>query len=413
MQTKPFDEDIRRLQGEEKTLRQRRAEHSSRLAWYTGFHPEAARERARALASRIEHRKQDWSRLNAHQMELLDEFRIVDRQGARTFDPRTWFASERAVARRQANALAIKISKAKRRIAVLGNYLDENGKDIRTELAQINDDLEAYGSFDAAQERAAIDQADAALASLMPELHQLQSRKQSLDRAIEPLLRTLNVNLAERAALENAIRKTEHFSAQLDQARTGWEKAQVHNECERQFGEGKPGRVRTEKQRRLDPLKRTIAKLEKEIEGELRRAQLNVRALIVDGNNIANDASNTFIGLTALEALLPELANGRTVIVNFDPGFPRKAKLTRSAIQTRLALAKVYFVPKGGAADQFLIQFADQNPHTYVISNDRFADHAYRDTIGEGRVLTHAILNGFAAIPDLRISVPLPETAPD
>ena len=212
--------------------------------------------------------------------------------------------------------------------------------------------------------------------------------------------------------MESAIQKTEYFSTQLDQARSNWEKAQVHNECERQFGDGKPGRVRSEKQGRLVPLKRTIAKLEEEINVELRRAQLDVRALIIDGNNIANDASNTFIGLSALEALLPELANGRTVIVNFDPGFARKAKLTRTEIQRRLALAKVYFVPKGATADPFLIQFADQNPHTYVISNDRFADRAYRDTIGEGRVLNHAILNGFAAIPDLRISVPLPETVP-
>lgn len=408
MQTNPFDDDIRRLQGHETALRAQCAQHYAQLAWYKGFDPEAAIQRRDALVAAIDARSHVISELIARSKALAAEFSIADEQGSFKLNPLTWLSSERAVARRKADALATRVVAMQREIDAVTALHKEDTQAVQA----LHQDIATYGRFDSVRTREAIVHAEAELATLVPELQQLQARKRSLDAAIAAPLRELRAKQAERGTLQNDMRLADQFKAQLDRAHTGYDKAMAHQACERKFNDGSPGSVKNALRRRLAPLERTINKLEKQIADELRRAQLDVRALIIDGSNIANDASDTFIGLAALEALLPVLARGRQVVVNFDPGFPRMVRLTRREIQQQLPQAKVYFVPRGSKADPFLIQFADDNPHTYVISNDRYADFAYRETIGAGRVLKHAILNGYATIPDLRISVSLPETAP-
>lgn len=405
MQIHPFDDQIASLQAREDAARRQRTELSGRLDWYDQFDPMRAAATRQDLAGAIEVRSHELIALGRQKQALLDVFRVADEQGAWKFDPRTWFASERAVARRAAARLATEIAELRRQIDELG-YKNSRGEDMRTLEALLDAEIEDYRGYDAASARATLAQADQDLARIAPELGRLRARKQALDAALAGLWQELQRRRAQRASLERSIRQADQFDARLSAARDGRSKAAVHAACERQFGDGSPRRVRADLQRQLNSENKAIGKLEPAIALELRRAQLDVRAVIIDGSNVAYHG-NKFIGLAALEVLVPALAANREVIINVDPGFQKQVGLSRHEIESRLQPADVHFVPKGFTADPFLMQYVDTNQHAYVVSNDKFDEFRHHQAIKEQRILNHAIINGCAQIPDLRISVPL------
>ena len=147
---------------------------------------------------------------------------------------------------------------------------------------------------------------------------------------------------------------------------------------------------------------RDIAKHEKRIEEAIRHAQLDVREVIIDGSNMAYHGGE-FIGLGALEALVPALAERARITINFDPGFERKVGMSQQAIRSRLSGARVHFVPRGMSADPFVLNYVEGKPYAYVISNDTFRDYGEKQAVYAKRILGHAILNDRVSIPALGI----------
>lgn len=120
-----------------------------------------------------------------------------------------------------------------------------------------------------------------------------------------------------------------------------------------------------------------------------------------------------FLGLAALESLAPILARKYNVTHIFDANICRMLKLSNKDIEDRFSAAeRVNIVASKGKADETVLAVDDDDPHTFVLSNDRFGDYPDKLAVKEGRVLRHEIVGWAAYIHDLQIEAKF-EITPD
>lgn len=125
--------------------------------------------------------------------------------------------------------------------------------------------------------------------------------------------------------------------------------------------------------------------------------------MVIDGNNLCYEG-NRFIGLAAVEALVPLLSRMCAVVVVFDSAIRRLLNTDDSSLQRRLAsYAKVHVVASRRMADETVLDLANGSEFTYVLSNDRFGDFNEKSAVKGGRVIRHEIVNGNAFVHDLQL----------
>lgn len=411
MQVNPYNNVLDRLQADKKAAVGRIAELSRQLDWYRDFEPETTHAHrlgiARTLANHAAQQAEVAVQL-AGMRERLQHLRAAKRateeEAKAGLDPRSWISSERSVAKRKANELGNQIAQLDIDIDTLAASKTEVVKGLQAASDALQRDLDTYRGFDPLLAQSEVAMRTAELGRLEPELERVRSRKLALDRAIAPLWQRLEACRAQRSSLERDLRKADIFCEQLAAAHSN--RAAIHQACERAFGDGRPGKVKSALKGKLEPVKREIGKLEERISDEVRKSQLDVREVIIDGSNMAHHGSD-FIGLKALEAVVPVLAAKCAVTINFDPGFRRKIGLSSADVRARFPQASVFFAPHGMKADPFVLKHGDGKPHAYVISNDKFSEFLDKEVVQQGRILKHAVMNNAAHIPDLDISVPL------
>ncbi|MBP0500701.1 hypothetical protein J8J32_21750, partial [Mycobacterium tuberculosis] len=81
----------------------------------------------------------------------------------------------------------------------------------------------------------------------------------------------------------------------------------------------------------------------------------------------------------------------------------RKLELSSKDIEARFPQAeRVHIVASKRTADETVLAAASDDPHTFVLSNDRFVDYPEKMAVKEDRVLRHEIVNQAAYIHELR-----------
>lgn len=272
-------------------------------------------------------------------------------------------------------------------------------EDTRRRMANVTGDLQRHRTFDVARRQSDLSQIKKNIAAKKDELARAAERKRQVDEVLAPLIQEIQ-NLESRKRAKSELDAAQDFHRRLSSAGSPKERRMIHEECERRFGEGSPYRIIGEVQQ----LERDLEKAKRRVEEIVRQAARKIDTIVIDGNNLCYESGNTFIGLSALEALVPLLARISFVIVVFDSAIRNMLKTDNSGIQSRLGShAKVHIVASKSLADETVLELACANELNYVLSNDRFGEFKEKSVVKEGRIIQHEIVNGNVFVHDLQL----------
>lgn len=293
----------------------------------------------------------------------------------------------------------------------IASFAEFSRTDADNEIARIDDELiDRRMQRDYLKKRTA--DVEDAVAGPLAEFHRYESEIRAHEAEISSLK-------SEVTDLDDQIAKVDKIKKKLSEATTGKERWELHDECERKFGEGKPGLVLhdlrgkkrplqddvRDRERQLNRLRRDKEKSEKRIANLAGVAAREVRVLVIDGNNSCFEGK-AFIGLAALIPMTEDLARKYPVTVVFDASIRRKLRASDGDITAALSHAKVHVVATKTEADETILDISD-DPGTWVISNDRYGEFGDKSPVAESRIIRHEIVAGRVLVHDLSVNEPL------
>jgi hypothetical protein len=404
MYDNPFTAPLNKMEALNNAHATRMAALTAEINWYQGYQPDKVRARISVLAQTLAETDRKLQRIDQQIASLNITQRATDAEARFGLDPRRWLSPDRKAARLKLENVKKQLATLARERVSIATPKTQAGHDIRELHAFHVKKLNAYRDFDVPRAASEINKLGRELSALAPELQQLRKRKSSLDSVLAEKFEELEPHLTHLGQLESAMQKAEYFYEQLNAPRAN--KAEIHQRCEAELGDGSPGRVKSKLRPQIEKEKRVIGKLKTVIEQAIRRSQSDIREVIIDGNNMAYRAGsnkNQFIGMAALDAIVPLLKAEYKVTINYDPKFNRRLGLSAAALRNRYPGVDAEIVPEGTNADYYLLKFAADRPHAYVISNDNFDEYSTEPAVRENRILKHAIVNGCISIPFLQI----------
>lgn len=372
---------------------------TSRLNWFQQFDPVKSYESLKVTERAINtaHGKLEPAKINTEALQI--KISQLKEQACLGLNPRYWFSSERAIAQRQLLVASQDIAMHQRECDALKTIIQGNEQIAK----QVQTDIDRYRSFDALLAQATLRGLQVELTKLDSELPQLQKRKIDLDSKLEHPLRRLAELEGEWRQLACDLSRADQFEEALTNAQTGRERAQIHEECGRELGHSKPMAVVQARRSKIEGVEGSIGKLKVRIEEIIKCNVRDVRTLVIDGNNLCYQ-QNEFIGLSALDKLVTELAKKYVVKLIFDSGIRGLLRTKDSEIREHFPQATlVHVVASKTKADETILDVAAGDKHAFVISNDRFVEFPEKDVVRQGRILKHDIVNDTVHIYELDI----------
>jgi len=401
MNTNPFTKEIDALERNHEAARNELDRWKTKLAWFESVSLEQATgELMRTQRMQTETQ----ARLGAMRLGLVDLASTVQRleeEAGMGIDPRHWFSSERAIAKRQLAAMQQKLAEGKASISSMETVISNAavaGRDIqgRIEKARVFDPLLAQSAIAALQ---------ITIEQIAPQLAALRHRSDKLDEALLEPQQRLDEEEWQRSQLLGRIELAAKFEDELSKA-ASYERRQIHSRCDSRLGNERPAVVIRESRQALRRVEANITKLRARIAELVKIASRDVRHIVIDGNNLCNAGGIGFVGLAALKAIVPVLAEAYKVTLIFDSGIRGKLQLRNKDIEAAFPNALVHIVAGRRSADELILDIAGDDRYTFVLSNDRFADFPEKSAVKEARVLQHEIVCQTARIYDLRVEVP-------
>ncbi len=400
MITNPFTRNLEALQRERDKSSIDLQDWKAKLAWFDGF--DLDREN---LNLRHAERMESEARAEHHQAQQAmvgpsSSVKQLELKAAMGFDPRYWFSSERAVAKRMLLEAQQKLVIQESRVTnaeIEFSRAAEFGRKIQSEIAMAR-------AFDPLLAQSAIAALMANLDRIEPLLENLRYRSNDLDEVMREPLKNLRKQEAERAKIMSRIARAEAFDSSLSNASSSYERAKIHSQCDSELGDSKPGNVLRQSRGALRSINDHIRKLQARVDSLIRFATWDIRHIVIDGNNLCYEGSR-FLRLAALEVLVPILVRRYKVTLIFDASIRRKLEMSSQDIEARFPQAeRVHIVASKRMADETVLAAAGDDPHTFVLSNDRFVDYPEKLADKEDRVLRHEIVSQTAYIHELRIA---------
>lgn len=372
---------------------------TSQLNWFHEFDPvksyESLKVTERAISTACGQFETEKKITDALQIKISQ----LKEQACLGLNPSYWFSSERAIVQRQLLVARQDIAMHQRECGELEFHIQGHEQIAK----QVQADIARYRSFDALLAQATLRGLQVELKKLDSELPQLQRRKIDLDSKLEHPLRRLTELEGEWRQLACDLSRADQFEEALTNAQTGRERAQIHEECGRELGHSKPMAVVQARRSKIEGVEGNIGKLKVRIEEIIKCTVRDVRTLVIDGNNLCYQ-QNEFIGLSALEKLVPELAQKYVVKLIFDSGIRGLLRTKDSEIRGRFPQASlVHVVASKTKADETILDVAAEDKNAFVISNDRFVEFPEKYVVLQGHILKHEIVNDTVHIYDLDI----------
>lgn len=113
-------------------------------------------------------------------------------------------------------------------------------------------------------------------------------------------------------------------------------------------------------------------------------ATRDIRHIVIDGNNLCYEGKR-FLKLAALEVLVPLLTHRYKVTLIFDASIRSKLELSSQDIANLFPqVERVHIVATRRKADETILAIASDDPHSFVLSNDRFADYPEKRASKQG-----------------------------
>lgn len=377
------------------------------IAWYREFDCDVASADLAQLARVSTDIQQRLDLLNTSSESVRREKAKLDEaSGVGSWLASLWLSAEQKVAQHQAAELG-------RRLELLA----QSRREVEAELnkhkpgeALLAQNLQRYRQFDLLE-------ASATEAGMTRELQQLQLQMESTRIASNKweamagaAVREWSKSARQLEMIENDIAEAEGMDSALSRAQNNKEKWSIHEACESRFEVRDPKIVVKRLKGKRGYQEHELNKMKDRVEDNLRLLDNAIETLILDGNNLCNrpaeNGKTTFIGLSAISALVPHLSELYKVVVMFDPGICGKLGTNEARLQAQFPQARVSIMGNGATADEGLLAAAAFDAGAFIVSNDRFADYPEQAAVKERRVLSHIIHAQSVQIQQLQVNIP-------
>ncbi|GAA5139962.1 hypothetical protein [Alloalcanivorax gelatiniphagus] len=316
------------------------------------------------------------------------------------WNPKNWFDAKQRDLRGLIEAMKKNLESAKKNASITEVQL----KDLEEQSRTKTEEIEKYKNFDFSAYIANRTTLESKLYRQEIELERIAQKKKKVDAALAPVVNQIRDTKKKKAEAASAKRQAQRLDGELSDAESPYQRARSHQKCEEIFGTGSPRKVIAKKESEIRRLDRDIEKLEKRAKNIAEKTARHIKKLILDGNNLSYQG-DVFIGLSALKPLVPILASEYEVVLIFDASIRRALDSDDSDIRDILGGdIQVHIVATGIMADETIIDLADSDNTTFIVSNDRFAEFGEKAAIRDRRVIRHEIVAGRLLIHDLDIS---------
>jgi hypothetical protein len=370
------------------------------LEWHDGFDPDATsalivEEEAQIAddAARIA----ELSSVVADTKSRADRIRPATLRG---WNPLYWLSAERALAQRKLAGYLKTAAELESEV----HQQETHRQQILERLTEDQESMAEYAVFDRGQFVRRLDELAIEIDAGTFEAEALRPRSAALELDLEAPLALLMDSQARIQALQQDIAEAEALERKLNRASNSYEKAMVHQECERRFGAGSPSAVVRQTTTRIATANRDSSKLERRLRDISRRGSLDIRSVVVDGSNLCYEGDR-LIGLFALRALCARLAGEVNITVVFDNSIRVRLGLPNDRVlRSQLPGIKVHVMASKRGADETILDLADE-PTSFVVSNDNYSDFRDKAAVRDSRIIRHEIVNDRVLVRDLRIDV--------
>lgn len=315
-------------------------------------------------------------------------------------NPLNWFNEKQKIYRKKLNELKKKL-----------NSKEENNKLMVISLAKMNQSINKYKKeidkhkkFDQKKVNDEIESLSQKIDSLEKEIKQIYVLKKNVDIKLQPILSQMEDFESKISEAEGGISRAQSFERDLEHANNSYERAIIHEKCERVLNDGSPKKIIKQQERTIARLKRDLEKAKKRAMQIGEKASRMIEKIVIDGNNMCYDG-NEFVGLSPLIKSTYKLQKKYQVIVVFDSAIRYQIKANDKTIETKFNNnTKVHIVATKQLADETVLDIASGDELCYIISNDRFGEYKEKEVVINNRLIRHEIVAGKVIIHDFDIN---------
>lgn len=280
----------------------------------------------------------------------------------------------------------------------------ENLSQTENAIKSYKSNIEKYKRFNKDEICTTIDRLKREIVQQQTELEVIAKPKFRVDTALSPIIIQINKFEDEIAVANDKINKAKNYEIALDNESNRYERAMLHNECERDLGESSPKKIIIQQESLVRQLQRDLEKAKKRAIKIAQNASREIKKIVIDGNNMCYEG-NKFIGLQPLLTIAFELQNHYEVIVVFDASIRSKLDSDDNKISSQFnSKTKVHIVASKKFADETILNIASDSNTSYVISNDRFGEYKDKEAVKNNRLISHEIVVGKVMVNDLDIN---------
>jgi len=265
------------------------------LQWYSSVDSHALTE---GILEDEAKTKRMHSEVQAIEKEIHDNIALLGEiaPAIRTLlNPFNWFAKDQRDLRlRHAELHEIGRQKVAQKQAMV-----KAQEDTRTRMAKLATDLQRHGLFDLSQRQNDLSKIRESIASKKEELKLATERKQRVDEVLAPLIKEMQALESRKLKAKSDLEAAQRFDQRLSSAGNSYDRAKIHEQCERKFSDGSPRRIVVERQREIRQIENDYDKAKRRAEDIGRKAARKIDTIIIDGNNLCYEGSK-FIGLSAI-----------------------------------------------------------------------------------------------------------------
>jgi chromosome segregation ATPase len=230
----------------------------------------------------------------------------------------------------------------------------------------------------------------------------------------EKLTAELNVLISSYRELETKVstceeRKkcAEKFVEQLSKAENSYERLLIHEDCEREMGDGNPQNIIHSMQKEIKKHKRNLEKLNERIYGEILRKRRKIETIVIDGNNLCyvnKKEDKKFVGISPVVELTRRLVRDNLhVVVIFDPEIPYLLKKDKLFIESQFEDDVEVHISKN-KADKIVLKLAETST-AWVISRDEYSDYPDEKAVLEKRIFRPELVDEKLFVHELDVCI--------
>lgn len=382
-------------------LQQNEEQIAGELHWYNSLNPQTLEVEQQKHKAKAEQLQREIQTLDQGIQEIRSQLGKIAPKIVTKLNLFKWLTKEQASLRHLkaelSDGMNQKMSQQQSKLSDL--------EATRTRIRSVAKELEQHRTFPLSDKQAELSRLTQSIADNTADLTLLTERNLRIYDAIAPLLEKMKKIELEQSDLQSRLELAKDFDWRLSETTDDdrYERKMIHRECECQLEESRPQKIIEESSKKINQLQGKHDKIRRRVEEVIEKSVRRIDKVVIDGNNLCYEDKH-FIGLVAIEAILPLLSRKYEVVIVFDPEIRSLLNTDDSGLQKRLTnFAKVHVVASGRKADETVLDLASTNEFIYVLSNDKFDDFNDKSAVKEGRLIKHEIVDGHIFVQDLEL----------